>query len=363
MFEWISRLFTSESTSHVSGRTQIGAASANDIRAPVSESAPIIPVTVSVEPVPDTASAIFIGPLHEIDWLSREAINACFLSELFRRSEPAELFITKHERKVLELLDDAIQSGQAGVKLVRRMPGIIPQLLQSLRHDNFSGTQLAKMISNDVVLVAAVIRIVNSSAHNQGQRITSIEHAILVLGQTGLRQLITTVAFQPIMDLNSGPYTKAVALALWHHSEQCALACKSIASQFEQEPFDSFLTGLLQNVGLIVALHVVDSMQESQYTLGSTTFLSRLSTLSRRLSCSIAQEWNFPESIAQAIAEQENVKLERCSTLGQILCLGDYLAKLSALKRLAPMMPEVQECYANLSPELLEICESLDEFK
>lgn len=146
-----------------------------------------------------------------IGWLQRNEMTANFNRWLFDAPVNADIFISPLEQRVLNALEDIIKGKQSGVNLVRRMPGLIPQLLQSLRTDDFSGAALARKISNDVVLVAAVIRIANNAFYSIDRPITSIEHAVLVLGQDGLRQLISGVAFKPIIDLKSGYFTQTIA--------------------------------------------------------------------------------------------------------------------------------------------------------
>ncbi|UUZ53587.1 HDOD domain-containing protein [Massilia sp. H-1] len=121
------------------------------------------------------------------------------------------------------------------------MPGLIPQLLQSLRSDNFSSVQLSRTISSDVVLVASVLRMANNARISTGSPITSVEHAIMLLGSEGLRHLITSVAFRPIIDLNSGHYTRALAPRIWDQSERCALANRMQAEEMGVDPFEAFL--------------------------------------------------------------------------------------------------------------------------
>jgi hypothetical protein len=43
---------------------------------------------------------------------------------------------------------------------------------------------------------------------------------VIVIGQNGLRQLITSVAFRQIIDMNSCYYTRTLASRLWEHAER-----------------------------------------------------------------------------------------------------------------------------------------------
>jgi HD-like signal output (HDOD) protein len=251
-------------------------------------------------------------------------------------------------------------SQQSGAALVRRMPGLVPQLLQSLRSETFSGSALSRTIASDPVLVAAVVRLANSCYQGTGNAITSVEHAVIVIGQEGLRQLITTVAFRPIIDMHSGFYTRRLAPHLWTHSERCAMAARQVAGA-GIEPFDAFLAGLLQNVGLIVSLRIMDQTAQEGERLGSDVFLAQLARDTRRLCASIAREWNFPDTVAQALLEQGELRRgATVSPLGRLLKLTDYLGKVRMLVEqglvdeaddafFAGLPPEAAQCYAALA--------------
>ncbi|HEU4851190.1 MAG TPA: HDOD domain-containing protein, partial [Telluria sp.] len=244
----------------------------------------------------------------------------------------AGLELSDVEQQVLDAVRAVVDSQQSGAALVRRMPGLIPQLLQSLRSDNFSGAQLSRTISNDVVLVAAVTRLANSSMLGTGKNVASVEHAVMVIGQEGLRQLITSVAFRPIIDMNSGYYTRTVAPRIWDRAERCANANRSLARENGVEPFEAFLAALVQNVGMIVALRIMDQVARDDRTLGSGLFRAQLATLARQLSCSISQDWHFPQSVTHAIREQGRVARGAVmSPLGRLMALSDYMGKLRML--------------------------------
>jgi HD-like signal output (HDOD) protein len=264
-------------------------------------------------------------------WQQRDDVSANYHNWLFE-NQSSDLDVSPLEKEILASLETIVKSNQSGANLVRRMPGLVPQLLQSLRSENFSIGELSRKISNDVVLVAAVIRLANSSYYNPVQSITSIEHAVMVLGQNGLRQLITSVAFKPIIDINSGHFTKLVAPRIWDQSARCALANRMLAADEGVDPFEAFLAGLIQNVGLLVSLRIMDQIAEGKGPIGSETFCTYLFRHARFLSCSIGREWNFAESVTTAIEEQGSVfDTSKMSTIGKVLSLGDYLSKVKIL--------------------------------
>jgi HD-like signal output (HDOD) protein len=322
--------------------------------APVAEPSPAaVCVPAPAAPAPAAAPPVSFEQL--------DHVNRAWNGWLFDCPDEGGLDLNEVETRVLDALAAILSSQQSGAALVRRMPGLVPQLLQSLRNDSFSGSALSRTISSDVVLVAAVIRLANSCYQGTGNSITSVEHAVILIGQEGLRQLITTVAFRPIIDINSGFYTRRLAPRLWEHSERCAVSARQLAAEAGVEPFDAFLAGLLHNVGLIVALRIMDQAARDERKLGSEVFLARLAADARRLACSIAREWHFPEPVAQALLEQGGLhKGARMSPLGRLLKLTDYLGKVRLLVEnglldesdpdlFAGLPPNAAQCYSMLA--------------
>jgi HD-like signal output (HDOD) protein len=344
MFQWFSRLFSPP------------AGSAQLAPAPTAVAVPPVAAAPGAEP----AAAAAVSSL--VSFEQKDNVNANFYDWLF--DTPADdggLDTNPFETQVLEALTAILASQQSGAALVRRLPGVIPQLLQSLRSDSFSSAQLSRTIANDVVLVAAVVRLANTSLLGSGQTIGSVDHAVLVIGQEGLRQLITGVAFRPIIDMHSGLFTRTLAPRIWSQSERCAVACRMLAEEMGLDPFEAFLAGLVQSVGLIVTLRIMDQAAKESGQLGSAVFCSSLLRDARTLTCNIGREWNFPPAVIQAISEQGSMrKGALLSPLGQLLALSDYLSKVRILVEQSRLAEGDARLFKGLAPGALACYNDLD---
>lgn len=289
----------------------------------------------------------------EVSWMQRSVADYEFTTWLFEAENYPDLFTNQTEDAILAALDEVMNSQHAGAHLVRRMPGVIPQLLQSLRSPDFSGPELARKIWHDVVLVGEVLRLANSAAYNPANPIASIDHAILLLGQNGLRQLITSVAFKPIIDLKSGGFTRRVAPRLWDQAERCGVANRELARGTEVDPLEAFLAGLIHNVGLTVTLRIIDRMSDGRQPIGSPTFCNAIAAYGRMLSANIGREWHFPETVTNAVREAGAASKDNpdaaLSPLGKILQMGDYLSKLDTLRRQGRMEADDERLVRGLS--------------
>lgn len=236
------------------------------------------------------------------------------------------------DKIILDALGHLARSPLAGVNLVPRVPAVIPQLLKSLRDDNTSANELSRQIAHDVVLVAEVIREANSPFYRSLEPIYSIESAVMLLGQNGLRLLIAKVAFRPVINTQFGRFTKVVAPHIWRQSEKCADVCSILAREHGADPFEAFLAGLMQNVGLIVAFRLIDQVFSGSSLPTTDAFCYTLTKWARVLSGRIADQWDFPEMVVEAIESLggDLNDIEDLS-LANVLHMSDQVSKIRFL--------------------------------
>jgi HD-like signal output (HDOD) protein len=205
---------------------------------------------------------------------------------------------------------------------------VIPQLLRSLRDDSISGAELSRQLAQDVVLVAEVIREANSPYYRPSAPVRTIEGAIMLLGQNGMRMLLARVAFRPIISNQSGRFAVQVAPHVWRQSETCALAASMLAPAMRANPFEAYLAGLLHHVGLIVAFRLIDQIYTGAALPRSDRFCAALLANARLLSARIAALWEFPVTVSIAI---EQAGLPGAPPLAQVLALADRIGALRML--------------------------------
>lgn len=245
-----------------------------------------------------------------------------------------DLPLSPSETRVLDAFEQLVTGQKSSSTLVPRLPMVIPQLMRSLKDDSVSGAQLARQITKDPVLVGEVIRVANSPYYRRARKISNIEQAVLLLGRDGLHQLVARVAFYPIFNLKSGHVTNLAASRVWAQSERCALVCHCLAEQRRQDVFSAYLAGLVANVGLMVGFRLMDQVLDKQHDPipNSEAFHRIFIERSRQLSHRIIEDWNFPESVIQAIDEQVNAEPNAVrSWLGAILAIADQYGKFSLL--------------------------------
>ncbi len=281
-----------------------------------NRSAPVAKAPPASDSVSEPATAA------EID-----AVYYRWLAAVGSQHAPAEA-----EKLILDELTRLAQAPVAGAALVPRVPAIIPQLMRTLRDENMNATELSRQLTRDVVLVAEVFRESNRPCYrpryHSGPPINSIEAAIMLLGQNGMRMLLARVAFRPIMSMQSGGLAKRTAPLIWRQSQKCALAASLLAPAMRANAFEAYLAGLMENVGLVVAFRLIDKMYSEEALPQSDEFIAELFAQARILSARIAELWEFPDTVTSAI---EYAGQPDSSPLAQTLALSDRVSKLRML--------------------------------
>ncbi|WP_052452041.1 HDOD domain-containing protein [Noviherbaspirillum autotrophicum] len=272
-------------------------------------------------------------------------VDTLFFPWLLSTCEGEVRDLSEEESRRLRALKRVADSDNpATADLVPRLPAVLPMLLRSLRERNVSNSQLAEQITQDAVLVAAVLRQVNSSYFRRSQSVNNIEDALTVIGQNGLRMLVASVAFKPLFSTGLGYFTSLCAPRLWELSSLQGIACRHFAARLRVDPFEAFLAGLLQNVGVIVALRVLDQLDPApQGELRSLAFHASFAHYSRRLACVVGRHWGFPEAVIDAIdAEAAPAGAE---ALPQVLNLAGKTARIRLLVKKGLLSDdEVEAC-------------------
>jgi HD-like signal output (HDOD) protein len=235
---------------------------------------------------------------------------------------PADL-----QQRILDQVRALARDPAAAAELVPRVPEVVPQLLRSMQDEGASSAELARQVAQDVVLVAEVIREANSAYYRPITPVKNAEAAIMMLGQNGLRMLLARIAFRPIVNMQAEGFARRAGPRIWDQSVKCALAASLMAPGLTAGVFESYLAGLMQNVGLVVAWRLAERTHPGSVP-DSPEFGAALLAAGREISAGIAGHWDFPADVCNAIARAGDPGE---AVLAQALAQGDRIAKLRML--------------------------------
>ena len=152
----------------------------------------------------------------------------------------------------------AVQVHERVRKLVERVQGLptLPSMLnninQMILNPRTSAKEVAQVISSDPALTSKVLRVVNSSFYGFPNRITTITHAIVILGFNTIKSIVLSSTIFDVFrrTVKPGDFDRT---EFWKHSIGCGAGAKVIGRRLNYPMLEElFIAGLLHDVGKIV---------------------------------------------------------------------------------------------------------------
>lgn len=234
------------------------------------------------------------------------------------------------ELAMLRRLD--LLSAHFDLRSLPRLPIVLPQLLRTLKNGEAAGRELAKLVGRDPLMVGEVMRATSTVFYRSAQPISSLQQAVMLLGQDGLRRVITQHVMKPILQANAGTRSHTAGKHLWGHAERCAHACAWLGRHFGCDSFEAYLAGIVRHTGTGAVVRLLDQLMPGETPPPlSSSFVRNCSTLATRLSLQAARQWELPARVLEALVECQSPITAAGSALGRVLSMADSLASARML--------------------------------
>jgi len=214
------------------------------------------------------------------------------------------------------------------VKDLPTLPSVLDEVSKLVQDPASSTEQIAKVISKDQVLSAKVLKMVNSPIYGFPRRISTIQHALVLLGFNVIKGLIISTSVFDIMAKNM--------IGLWEHSLGCALACSSIAKIAGlKDPEEYSVAGLLHDLGKVVATVQLPELKKEIDVLLKEKELAYIEAEVEvmgfghdRVNAWLADHWHLPLRLREALAWHHRPKsAQHYPDMAAVVHIGDFLTR------------------------------------
>lgn len=127
----------------------------------------------------------------------------------------------------------------------------VMSLLTQIQNPDAELAEIASVIAKDPVLSVKLIRLVNSAAFSARREITSLQHAVSLLG---LRQVKSWATLLSLSNMADKPH--ALSLHTMTRAKMCQLVARRFASPAESDSY--FTSGLLSNLDAFFDMELPD---------------------------------------------------------------------------------------------------------
>ncbi|HYK88153.1 MAG TPA: HDOD domain-containing protein [Acidobacteriota bacterium] len=189
------------------------------------------------------------------------------------------------------------------------LPASAMRAMQMTKDPEVTASELQTVISQDQALSAKILRIVNSAMYSLRREVSTVSHAVTILGMENLRSIIMAASIQ---QFNETGMRRAGGLAtrlLADHSWCAAVAARAVARHIRYPNLEeAFLCGLIHDLGKPALLFCIPDRYSEIFNdayRGAATFhdaeISGLGFTHAQVGSMLAQKWNFPQHLCEAI--------------------------------------------------------------
>jgi len=189
------------------------------------------------------------------------------------------------------------------------LPRTVLKITELVNDPQSSARDIARIITDDQVLTARLLKLVNSSFYGFPQRISTVNTAIVLLGFDAIRSLLLTTS---VFDLFAGRNKKnrQDQEKFWDHSLGCAVGAKVIGNYLRHDKIEElFVAGLLHDIGKIVEMLFLPDEFASVMAAANQQNILMLTAEEKVLGYDhaeigrlLAVKWNLPIKLEQVIA-------------------------------------------------------------
>jgi len=185
---------------------------------------------------------------------------------------------------------------------------VLNHLMASLANEDVSFAELAAQIERDTVLSGNVLRLVNSVLYGRRGTISSVRHAVSILGINKLRNYLLGLSIAGLWAKLRTPPTWSMARFNTHSVATGLLADLLVQRIPVTYAEGAFAAGLLHDIGrLMIAIALPDEFEEilRQFANSDRSLeeceRELLNTDHSELSAAALSRWNIPAPIQRAV--------------------------------------------------------------
>jgi HD-like signal output (HDOD) protein len=230
----------------------------------------------------------------------------------------------------------AIKKTLENVSTIPTLPVIIEKITRLLQNPQTSAEEIGKAITTDQALASKVLKLVNSAFYGFPGKISTITHAVVILGFSTVKNVVLTAS---IFDA----FSKRISLSqnfdmqkFWLHSIACGAASQCIAKHIGfGAKEECFIAGLIHDVGKILMCNYLpeefEAVVQNRMLKNCLFFESEKEVLHithQELGGIIAERWNLPAALQGAVKNHHyNVPEKEFSTMTGIVHASDIFVR------------------------------------
>jgi len=191
------------------------------------------------------------------------------------------------------------------------LPAIAIEVTELCRQHDINIKQIATTISNDPALSSKILKTVNSSFYGLSQRVSTISHALVILGLNSVKTL--ALGFSLLDKFKDENEQRFDMMLLWKRCLYGAVGSRVIARHaglLQHE--EAFLAGLLKDIGIMAMIQtlgdeytpILDQTADEPHTLWQAE-REAFGTDHAEIGAALGEHWKLPPVLSDPIRWHE----------------------------------------------------------
>ncbi len=202
------------------------------------------------------------------------------------------------------------------IRAIPPLPDTFMQISAICNSPDRTLAELSKVVEKDPMLVANILKLVNSPLYGLRSEIKSVSQAVSLLGMKEIYSLSATISIKKLLKVDMEPYGIEPERFALISNMQGALAKKWLGKVDRQKTETLFMPTLLQETGkIIIADEIVknDEVFHFRSDIESAISIAQvekmyIGTTSSEVTAKIFEHWGFDKFLVEIIRYSDNPK-------------------------------------------------------
>ena len=194
------------------------------------------------------------------------------------------------------------------IENIPTLPVVSKRIMELLHNDDVPLSKIGELIEKDLSIATRILRIANSPFYGTLNNITSINHALAILGLVEVKGILAAISIHNFFPPESEDSIFSRE-KFWEHSVICSQIAKLLSRHFAIPDDGSlFLSGLIHDVGKVVfdVYFNKEFIQIVDYVASEKTSFSKaekkiLGVTHYQVGATVLQQWNIPKKIVSQV--------------------------------------------------------------
>lgn len=216
------------------------------------------------------------------------------------------------------------------------LPDTATRIIELADRENYHVSEIVTIIEKDPSVATRVLKVANSPFYGFLGRISSIDHAVALLGVNELKNIVLASALSIYFGNGKSPGNISLP-ALWKHSVITAFVSRMLGEEFNEADVASlFLIGLIHDIGYVIIskylpdeysrlMEVAREEDSDMYSLEKKI----IGATHCEIGAMVLKSWRFPPKVVLSVLfHHEPWRDNGYPLISTITCFADTLTRI-----------------------------------